>query len=82
MTHSERIIRLRRLAHITQYQLSVLTGINSAFISMYENGLRPLTGEQIKLVEQILNERIQSKAAEARNLMQDTRPTERERVRA
>jgi transcriptional regulator with XRE-family HTH domain len=70
MTHSERITRLRRLAHVTQYQLAVLTGINSAFISMFENGLRPLTGDQIDLVERVLNDRIQAKAAEARNLME------------
>ena len=69
MKPNERISRLRRLAHVTQFQLSAMTGINSAFISMFENGMRPLTPKQIKDIERVLNNAIQAKAAEARNLV-------------
>ena len=77
MRPNQRITRLRRLAHMTQYQLSVLTGINSAFISMFENGLRPLTEDQVALVERVLNDAIQGKAAEARDLVRKNSTSER-----
>ena len=82
MTPYERVTRLRRLAHMTQYQLSVLTGINSAFISMFENGLRPLGDDQVDLLERVLNDAIQTKAAEARDLVRKKSPSPRDSRRA
>ena len=69
MNPNERIARLRRLADVTQFRLASLTGINTAFLSMYETGQRPLTAEQVALLERVLYQEVEAKAQEARRLV-------------
>ena len=69
MLYGDKLLQLRRLVGITQVRLQALSGINAAFISMYERGHRPLTADQLTTIERILNEELDRKTRAAKRLV-------------